>query len=219
MNINPAEIKDTCRKGLIKYLLKALSIIPKLERPLTLDIGCGAGVPTIALAGNYKGKIYAVDSDKKSLSCLKRKIDNLNLSNRITVIHSSVFNLKFTDLKFDLVLAEGLLNVIGFDNGLQIVNRYIKDDGYFVIHDETENYNDKLKEIKRNKYKLLDSFELNEDIWWNDYYDELERKIASFKDKNIRDLFKRELEEIEMYKKNPARFRSMYYILKKQSDD
>lgn len=219
MNIDSAEIKDTCRKGLIKYLLKALSNIPQLEKPLILDIGCGTGVPTIAMADIYTGKIYAVDSDKKSLSHLKEKTDRLNLFSRITVIHSSVFDLKFTNIKFDIVLAEGLLNIIGFENGLQIVSRYIKDDGYFVIHDEIKNHNKKLKIIERNQYKLLDSFELNEDIWWKDYYDELERKITAFSDKNIRDLFKRELDEIEMYKKNPARFRSMYYILKKLSDN
>jgi ubiquinone/menaquinone biosynthesis C-methylase UbiE len=219
VKIIPTEITDTCRKGLIKYLLKALSIIPHLEKPLILDIGCGTGVPTTALADIYAGKIYAVDSNKKSLSRLKQKIDSLNLSDRITLIHSSVFDLKFTDLRFDIVLAEGLLNIIGFENGLQIVSRYIKDDGYFVIHDEIKNHNKKLKIIERNQYKLLGSFELNEDIWWNDYYDLLERKITASSDKNIRDMFKRELDEIEMYKKNPARFRSMYYILKKQSDD
>jgi len=216
VNIDPLEITDTCRKGLIKYLLKALSIIPHLERPLILDIGCGTGVPTIALADVYTGNIYAVDSDEKSLSRLKQKIDSLNLADRITVIHSSVFNLKFTDVKFDIVLAEGLLNVIGFENGVQTVNRHIKDDGYFIIHDEAGNYNEKLKIIEGYRYKLLDSFKLNEDVWWNDYYSLLERKITSFSDKKICDLFKREVDEIEMYKKNPARFRSMYYILKKQ---
>jgi ubiquinone/menaquinone biosynthesis C-methylase UbiE len=218
MNNNPLEITDTCRKGLIKYLLKALSIIPHLEKPLILDIGCGTGVPTITLADIYAGTIYAVDSNKKSISYLNEKINHLNLSNKIITIHSSVFDLKFTDLKFDIILSEGLLNIIGFENGLQIVSRHIKEDGYFIIHDEAENNNDKLKIIKRNKYKLLDSFELNEDVWWDDYYDELERKITSFSDKKIRDLFKRELDEIEMYNKEPDKFRSMYYILKKQSD-
>lgn len=216
MNIDPMEIKDICRKGLIKYLIKAVSIIPKIERPLILDIGCGTGVTTLALADLYAGNIYAVDLNKKSLSRLEEKIKSLNLSDRIITIHSSVFNLKFTDVKFDIVLAEGLLNIIGFENGILIVNQNIKEDGYFIIHDEIANHKKKMKIIEKNNYKLIDSFELNEDIWWNNYYNIMEEKITSYNDKNICDLFKDDMREIEMYKKDPMRFRSIYYILKKQ---
>jgi cyclopropane fatty-acyl-phospholipid synthase-like methyltransferase len=216
MNTEPAEITDSCRKGLIKYLIKAISIIPDIERPFILDIGCGTGVTTLTLADIYTGIIYAVDSNKKSLSRLEEKIKSLNLSKRVITIHSSVFDLKLTDVKFDIILAEGLLNIIGFENGLFTANKYIRENGYFIIHDEIADQNEKLKIMERNGYKLLGSFELNEDIWWNDYYKKMEKEISSYDGKNIKYLFKKELDEIEMYKKNPARFRSMYYILKKQ---
>jgi SAM-dependent methyltransferase len=216
LNIDSMEIKDICRKGLIKYLIKAVSIIPKIERPSILDIGCGTGITTLALADIYAGSIYAVDLNKKSLSRLEERIKGLNLSDRIIVIHSSVFDIKFANIKFDIVLAEGLLNIIGFENGILIVNQNIKEDGYFIIHDEIANHKKKMKIIEKNNYKLLDSFELNEDIWWNDYYNILEEKITSYNDKNIYNLFKDDLREIKMYKKNPMRFRSIYYILKKE---
>jgi ubiquinone/menaquinone biosynthesis C-methylase UbiE len=216
LNIDPAEITDTCRKGLIKYLLKALSFIPDFERPLILDIGCGTGVPTLALANIYSGSIYAVDSNKKSLSRLEEKIKSLNLSNRIITIHSSAFDIKFTDVKFDIILAEGLLNAIGFENGLSIVNQVIMENGYFIIHDEIKDPIKKQKIMEKYNFKLINSFELNEDVWWNDYYKDLEKKIKSYKDKSIRDLFRNDIKEIEMYKKDSSQFRSIYYILKKQ---
>ncbi len=41
------KIKDNCRKGLLKYLKKAISIIPTIKNPEILDAGCGSGVPTL----------------------------------------------------------------------------------------------------------------------------------------------------------------------------
>lgn len=216
MDIKPGEIKDICRKGLIKYLLKAVSLIPHIEKPLILDIGCGSGIPTLALADIYDGIIYAVDSDKTALTRLEEKIKSLNLSDKIITIHSSVFNIKFIEKKFDIVLAEGLLNEIGFKKGLSIINRNIKEKGYCIIHDEYSDHKNKIKIFKKNNYKLIDSFTLNEDIWWNDYCQCLEKKITSYNDKNISKLFKIELQEIQLYKKNPEKFRSIYYIIKKQ---
>jgi len=216
VDIDTLEIKDGCRKGLIKYLLKALSIIPYIERPLILDIGCGTGVTTLTLADVYNGNIYAVDSNKKSLSRLEEKIKGLNLTDRITAIHSSVFDLKFTDVKFNIVLAEGLLNVIGFEKGILIANRFIKDNGYFIIHDEIAAREEKLYIFEKHNYILLDCFALDETEWWNDYYKALEKAIKSYSDTNVCALFKNDLREIEMYKKDPMQFRSIYYILKKQ---
>ncbi|MFC2121646.1 class I SAM-dependent methyltransferase, partial [Bacteroidota bacterium] len=78
-------IKDNCRKGLLKYLSKAISIIPIIDKPKILDVGCGSGVPTLLLADKFNGNITAVDSDKKSINKLAEKVKELNLSNRITI--------------------------------------------------------------------------------------------------------------------------------------
>ena len=89
MNKAYFDIKDNCRKGLLKYLSKAISTIPAIESPLILDVGCGSGVPTLALAEYYTGTITAVDIDTKSINRLKEKVSELNLSNRITVVNCS----------------------------------------------------------------------------------------------------------------------------------
>jgi cyclopropane fatty-acyl-phospholipid synthase-like methyltransferase len=47
------KIKDKSRKGLLKYMVKAFSLIPLSHSPKILDIGCGTGVPTIWVAENY----------------------------------------------------------------------------------------------------------------------------------------------------------------------
>jgi len=40
MNKEYFEIKDNCRKGLLKYLTKAISIIPIIENPRILYVEC-----------------------------------------------------------------------------------------------------------------------------------------------------------------------------------
>lgn len=212
MDLNTFEIRDNCRKNLNKYTIKAFSIIPKIDNPLLLDMGCGTGVPTLALMEVCNGKIYAVDSDNSSLFWLKEKVKKLNYSDRIRIIHASVFNNDLFDKKFDIVLAEGLLNVIGFEKGLAILIKYLKNNGYIIIHDELNNDTEKRIIFERCNLELINSFELNENVWWNDYYYYLEKAIKQI-DNNS--LFQKEINEIVEYKKNPKIFRSIYYVLHK----
>ena len=68
------QIKDKCRKELLKYLSEVFFQIPGIENPKILDIGCGTGVPTIWLAENTNGIITAIDTNKHSLDRLQEKI-------------------------------------------------------------------------------------------------------------------------------------------------
>nr|WP_282432477.1 MULTISPECIES: class I SAM-dependent methyltransferase [Pelotomaculum] len=77
-----------------------------MDQPLILDMGCGTGVPTLALLEICNGKIYAVDLDNSCLLWLKEKVNLLNYSDRIKVIHASVFDQDLFHEKFDIVLAE-----------------------------------------------------------------------------------------------------------------
>jgi len=211
--MDPYEIKDSCRNKLTEYLVKALSVIPSVEKPFILDMGCGTGVPTLILAGLFDGTIYAVDSDETALSRLREKIKRMDLSRRVIVCHGSVFEIDYSGPKFDLIIAEGLLNIIGFEKGISLVDKIIKDNGFFIVHDECSNHDEKMEILGRYNYRLVDYFELGEDVWWNDYYRCLEEQISSCDDCHRHELFENELKEIESFKKQPRSFRSIYYIL------
>jgi hypothetical protein len=103
--------------------------------------------------------------------------------------------------------------VIGFEKGLSVAKKYLKNNGCFIVHDELKNHEEKLKIIGKHSFSLIYYSELNENIWWNDYYKCLENKIKSCKDKALRELFKIDLTEIEMFRKDPSPFKSVYYIL------
>jgi len=216
MNKAYFDIKDNCRKSLLKYLTKAISTIPAIENPLILDVGCGSGVPTLALAEYYTGStITAVDIDAKSINRLKEKVTELNLSNRITAVNCSLFDMEFEENLFDIILAEGLLNVVGFKKGFSILIKLLKRNGYFIIHDEFQNHTEKTEFIESNNCKILDSFSLDEHVWWNDYFKCLEEEISLQRDEYLLELFKPDLSDIELFKQNPSQFNSVYYVIEK----
>ncbi len=211
MNQNPYEIRDRCRRNLNKYTVEAFSLIPPIDKPLILDMGCGTGVPALALTKISNGRIYAVDSDDSCLLWLEEKVKALNCADRIKVIHASAFDENLFDEKFDIILAEGLLNVIGFETGLPVLIKHLKDIGYLIIHDEFKSAREKRALFKKYNLEMLSSFVLDENVWRDAYYRCLEKLISKGDD----GLFEKERYEIMEFKKNPEILRSRYYVLKK----
>lgn len=209
------QIKDNCRKGLIKYLEKAISIIPGIDNPDILDIGCGTGVPTLWIAERFSGNITAVDVDKDSLDYFSKKILNRNLNDKITTLCTSFFDFNpGTDL-YDIILAEGFLNAVGFERGFKRATGILKKGGYFIIHDEYKDHEKKCNFIRENSCKVMNTLYLDETVWWNDYYRQLEIEISRTADAGLREMFNSDLNEIEQYKADPHLFRSCYYVVEK----
>lgn len=215
MNKEYFEIKDICRKGLLKYLSKAVSIIPGIENPRILDVGCGTGVPTLMVAEKLNGKITAIDTDTKSIAVFRSKVKELNLSDRIRLSNCSLFDIEVENNQYDLVIAEGLLNVIGFQKGFLRIKKLLKRKGFIIIHDELKNQNEKIEFIGNNSCKILDSFVLDEQVWWNGYFKCLEKEISSITNNELLKLFEYDLQEIKLFKKNPSPYTSVYYIIEK----
>lgn len=66
--------KDRVRERLNKFTVKAFQMIPEMDKPRILDVGCGSGVPTLKLAELSNGHITALDIDQNVIDSLKRKI-------------------------------------------------------------------------------------------------------------------------------------------------
>ena len=209
------KIKDNCRRGLIKYLESACIKLPRSDNLNILDIGCGTGVPTIWLVENFSGNITAIDKDKESINYLQQKIIEKDLQNRIKTLCTSFSKFKSESDFYDIILAEGFLNIVGFESGFKRIKGIIKKKGYLVIHDEYKDHNKKLEFINENKCTLIDTLYLDENVWWDDYYRQLEIEIGKISFPKLNELFKRDIEEIKYYKTSPSLFRSIYYIIMK----
>ena len=213
--------KDIFRKRLNKYTRKAFQTLPEMDRPRILDIGCGCGVPTMELARLCDGEIIGLDIDQVLLEKLERKIIDGGLKDRVKTVKCSMFELDFQRESFDIIWAEGSISVIGFERGLVEWRRLLKPGGFLVVHDDLKNIKEKIEGISRCGYDLLEYFELPAKTWLRDYYDPLEKHIEKIRMEYIDDpgalaVLDDEQKEIEMVKKNPVRYASVFYIMQKK---
>lgn len=221
MNILRDLQKDRLRAVFNKYTVKAFQMLPELDNPSILDIGCGTGVPTMELARLSNGKVIGLDISQPPLEELMRKIDAACLSDRVKAVNCSLFEMDFPDESFDILWSEGSIFVIGFERGIKEWRRLLKPRGFLVVHDEIANMRKKLKQIPSCGYELLGCFTVNEDTWWSEYYSPLEKRIHELREKYSDDplalaVLDKEQREVDMFKINPKRFSSVFFVLQLQ---
>jgi ubiquinone/menaquinone biosynthesis C-methylase UbiE len=213
--------KDLIREGLNKYTRKAFHVLPELDKPRILDVGCGSGVPTMELASLSNGQIVGLDINQLLLDRLTRKIEKAGLSDRIKTLKCSMRDMDFPDGSFDIIWAEGSISIIGFKKGLEEWRRFLRPNGFLVVHDEIGNITGKLGHISSCGYELLEYFTLDEDIWWIEYFGPLEKQINEIRAKHAND-FKALMalddgqREIDMFKKNPRLNCSVFFVMRRR---
>jgi SAM-dependent methyltransferase len=127
--------------------------------------------------------------------------------------------MEFPDESFDVIWAEGSIFVIGFKKGLQEWRRLLKPGGFMGVHDERGNVEEKLEQISSCGYGLLGYFELDEKTWWTEYFAPLEKLIFETQEKytdfpEVLEALYNAQREIDMFKKNPERNSSVFFIMK-----
>jgi ubiquinone/menaquinone biosynthesis C-methylase UbiE len=220
-NLNLYRIeKDHIRENLNKYTRKAFELLPNCKNPHILDIGCGTGVPTIELAKISDGHVIGIDIDVTSLNLLQRKIKEMGSNNCVSVIKKSILTMDLPEESFDIIWAEGSIFVIGFENSIKKWRRFLKPNGFLVIHDENKDKTKKLGLITKYGYTLIAQFELSDNLWWREYYTPLEQLIEEFRNKYpsdselINELNKDQI-EIDKCKLNSIVTSSFFVIMQK----
>lgn len=213
--------RDPFRSRLVKYTRRAFLLLPHMESPRILDVGCGSGVPTIELARLCEGEITGIDVDRSLLDKLDRKSEEAGFSTRVRTLRCSLFELDSLEECFDVIWAEGSISIIGFGRGLREWGRLLKPGGYMVVHDEAKNTSRKLKEIDDYGYKLINSFKLSGEVWLTEYYSPLESRIRELLveyrgNPRVIEIIKKQQEEIDKVKRNPEDYSSIFFILEKK---
>jgi ubiquinone/menaquinone biosynthesis C-methylase UbiE len=100
---------------------------------------------------------------------LDRKIKEKNLTNRVRIMKCSLDDMLFDEESFDIIWAEGSIYFIGFDRGIKEWGRFLKKNGFMIVHDELTDYMTKIKAIEASNYSLHAFFMLSSSVWWNEY--------------------------------------------------
>lgn len=225
----------------IKYTKKAFKMIPYVDKPEILDVGCGRGVPTIELAKLSGGEVIGLDISKESLNELERKAKELNLSDKVQTIECSIFEMSFPNECFDIIWSEGSIFLIGFERGLKDWRKFIKLEGFLVVHEmcylevdpppEIRNYWEKVYPGIRNVegnlefitecgYRIIEYFSLPVDAWSKLYFKPLQERIETLRKKyrnkeNVIEILNKEQKEVDLYNKYYKWYGSAFYIMQK----
>lgn len=169
-----------------------------------VDIGCGTGVSSLALAQATKAHITSVDLFPQFLKVLEENANKENLTDRITTIEADMAELPFRTEQFDVIWAEGAIYNIGFENGIKDWRKFLKPGGRIVLteitwlrqdipqelrthweqeYPEIASASKKIAQLEQNGYKLLGYFPLSHEAW-DEYYGQLEAGFADFLKRN-----------------------------------
>lgn len=210
---------EQLREIFLKYTRKVFQMLPKIDKPCILDIGCGTGITTIELAGLSSGEVIGIDIDQDALDKLNKKIEMKGLSARVSTNNCSLYKTDFPDKHFDILWDEGVIHILDLKKSLKECGRLIKPKGFLVMGEMKKWFKDKIEIFPKFGFKLINQFSLPDKIWWTDYYEPLEKRIQELRKKYPRsqDLEKlRQYErEVEVVKKNPMEFDCAFYIMQK----
>ena len=189
--------------------LRALGMCTELpERPEILDIGCGPGMQTLALAGATDGVITAVDVHEPFLDQLRESAAAAGVDERIATVSADMGALPFEPSSFDLVWCEGAMFILGIENALKAWRPLVRPGGYLVFSDlmwlvpdppeevraflsaldpSLTTVAGNLERVRAAEYDVVGHFTLPEEAWWTDYYDPLAERIPAAREKFAND--------------------------------
>ncbi len=236
--------KDNARQGpgSDEATLKPLSYIPSLNNQTKiLDIGCGTGGQTITLAKNTAAHITAVDMPSQFLDKLMQRAKEDSLIDRITAKEMLMDNLSFEEGSFDVIWSEGAIYNIGFEKGLTLWKKYLKNDGYIAVseiswltdtrpeeieeywvnaYSEIDTIEAKLSVIEKCGYMPVAHFALDDKCWIDNYYQPLLENAEAFLRKydyapEVREFIDAGKEEAELYNRFKDYYSYVFYVGKK----
>jgi ubiquinone/menaquinone biosynthesis C-methylase UbiE len=192
--------------GLDESTIRACSCIPStIKEKKILDIGCGSGMQTLALAKYFPdSQITATDIHQPFLDELRIRAKTSGLDERILTHQASMDTLPFEEKSFDIIWSEGSAFIIGLSSALNYWKKFLKPDGFLVFSDctwftdlpseECRDFFDTVcpdmpsesgtEEIVRSAgFTIINSFRLPDEGWWNHYYTPLTERIPQLKEK------------------------------------
>jgi SAM-dependent methyltransferase len=226
----------------LSFTRKVFQMLPNLENPRILDVGCGQGGPTLELARLSGGQVTGLDIDQSALHELAMRADEEGLLDHIRVVHGSMFDLDFKDESFDIIWAEGSMHILGFERALGEWRRFIRPGGFLVVHEMIWLRSDPPAEVVNcpelaypgirtvpeyvaqvpdHGYDLVGHFVLPEDFWWIDYYVPMVARIRELRRKYSEDqaaqrTLDREQRAADLYRKHSKWYGSVFLVMQKR---
>ncbi|MEF2230852.1 MAG: class I SAM-dependent methyltransferase [Pseudodesulfovibrio sp.] len=210
------------------------------ERPDILEPGCGSGGATLNLARLTRGTITATDVYQPFLDVLAARARKAGVADRVRPRGMDMAALDFAPGSFDLIWCEGAAYIMGVDNALAAWRPLLRPGGYLVFSDAvwtTDDVPDELRTFWAEAYPAMRTAEANaaaaeaagytplghfliESACWEDFYDEVERRITDVepefgRDPDGRAILDATRREIDLYRRYPDRYGYSLHALRR----
>ena len=111
---------------------------PSVAGRRILELGCGTGVLSVALA-NSGASVTAVDVSASSLAVTERRARHFGVGDRVTCIQSAAEALDFPDGSFDIFLAKSVVHHLIIDDVMPRLYRFLVPGGRAAIVEPQSN--------------------------------------------------------------------------------
>ena len=212
--------------GTTESTRRALGFVPDVgPHTRVLDIGCGTGAPTLALAETSAARIVAVDLHPPFIDELNRKAGELGIADRLEARVADMRQLDFAHHSFDLIWCEGAIYKVGVEAGLRDWRRLLRRNGHVAFTEVcwrkaeppaecTAYWNREypavfdtaalLEVIEACGYGTVGHFPLPASAWWDEYYRPLQDNVTAFRKRyrdapDAQELADQVQEEIDMW--------------------
>jgi ubiquinone/menaquinone biosynthesis C-methylase UbiE len=177
-------------------LIKKYSILESINAKV-LDLGCGKGAVSIAIAKEFGVKVYGIDAMESFIEEAKNYANKFDVSDLCKFEVNDIKEVVQTERGYDLVILGAVGQVFGdYKKTLSSLSRCIKNDGHLIIDDgyinDDSDYSDKnylkhekLLEIIKELGLLLveERIEKNIETTNKKYYELIKKRAGELKKK------------------------------------
>jgi ubiquinone/menaquinone biosynthesis C-methylase UbiE len=221
---------------------RAIELLPSMDNPRILDIGCGPGAQTLMLARHLGGDVIALDTHQPFLDDLRSRARSSGLSDHITLVNRSMFEMDFEPYSFDLLWSEGAVYIYGLEKALDDWRVLLHKGGciglteavwlqenpppeiaefWDAAYPEMRPVREILDLISSLGYGLLGHFVLPESSWWETYYQPMQARIETLRKKyagneEAQEQLDEEQREIDLYRRYHAWYGYAFFVMQKE---
>ncbi len=231
--------------GCDESTLRALSLCGELPAGVrVLDIGCGPGMQTVALARALDGTVTAVDLLPAYLRELERRATRDEVAFRIAALVADMRALPFAAESFDLLWCEGAAYIAGFETALAAWRSLLRPGGRLAVtelvwlrphppaplvgfwnaeYPAVRDVETRLEALRAAGYDPLGHFTLPDTAWWEHYYAPLAAKLPALRaryagDRSARALLDTTEREIELRRRFPDWYGYEFFVARRAGE-
>ena len=186
-----------------EHTVRALELVPGPTPATVLDLGCGPGAQTIALASSLPdAHITALDVLPSMVDEAQRRFAAQNLGHRVTAVLGDMAAPPVSAASQDLIWCEGAIYNLGVTDALRAWKRLLKPGGAVAFTEPVWLVDSPPAEVREwweaeypaitqaagverqieaAGFRTITSFVLPASAWWDEYYEPMQHRIATLK--------------------------------------